>query len=324
VSPFNIEDGQSVKKSSIVSYTGAFSKAMISLGKKNSKIIGITAAMPKGTGLAAFGDAFPDRYFDVGIAEQHAVTFAAGLARQGMKPVCAIYSTFLQRAYDQIIHDVCAQNLDVTFALDRAGIVGEDGRLQHGNYDYAYLSCIPNMSVMAPKDENELGHMLRTAIEHEGPAALRYPRGSGLGVKVSNPYKLLPFGKAELLKKGKDVTLLAVGTCASQAMEAAQLLKKEKIYAEVLNARFVKPIDEKAILESVEKTGCLLTIEEGVLRGGYGQSVQYMLSREGMNAKMYSIGVPDSFIDHGPANTLRTHLGFTPENIMQQAMKLVK
>ncbi|MBR9699918.1 1-deoxy-D-xylulose-5-phosphate synthase, partial [Candidatus Woesearchaeota archaeon] len=310
VSPFHIKNGEGKTKKTVVSYTDAFAEAMVTLGKEDKRIVGITAAMPKGTGLQKFGDMFPERYFDVGIAEQHAVTFAAGMACEGMKPVCAIYSTFLQRAYDQLIHDVCAQNLDVTFALDRAGIVGEDGRLQHGVFDYSYLSSIPNMVVMAPKDEGELGHMLKTAIYHEGPAALRYPRGSGIGVTVMNPYKRFKIGKSEILKRGKDVTLLSIGTCAKVAQEAAALLRKKDISAEVINARFVKPFDEKNILKSVKKTGNLVTIEEGVARGGFGSQVAAMLNERQIDAKVKCMGVPDKFIDHGPAGMLREKLGF--------------
>ncbi|MDO8481353.1 MAG: 1-deoxy-D-xylulose-5-phosphate synthase [Nanoarchaeota archaeon] len=321
VSPFDVNNGLDLNKSGAISYSSAFANALVSLAKKDQRIVAITAAMPKGTGLDIFAKAFPERCFDVAIAEQHAVTFAAGLARRDMKPVCAIYSTFLQRAFDQIVHDVCAQNLDVTFCLDRAGIVGEDGKLQHGAYDIAYLSCVPNMVVMAPKDENELGHLLKTAIDHKGPAAIRYPRGSGLGLKIEEPKKI-PLGKGEITRKGNDVTLLSLGTCYKEAMQAAELLKKEGISAEVINARFAKPIDEALILKSVKKTKKLVTIEEGVLRGGFGEAVESLILENQIPAKVARVGLPDLFIEHGTPKELKQLVGLTPENIANVAKSL--
>ena len=321
VSPFDVNGGSDLKKSGTISYSSAFANALVKLAKKDKRIIAITAAMPKGTGLDIFAKELPGRFFDVAIAEQHGVTFAAGLARMGMKPVCAIYSTFLQRAYDQIIHDVCSQNLDVTFCIDRAGLVGEDGKLQHGAYDIAFLSCIPNMVLMAPKDEKELGHLLKTAIGHKGPAAIRYPRGSGLGVKIEEPRKI-HLGKGEITRRGNDVTLLSLGTCFKEAMEAAELLQKEGISAEVINARFAKPFDETLILKSVKKTKKLVTIEEGVLRGGFGEAMESFLLEKNIQVKVARIGLPDSFIDHGTPKELKQLVGLTAENIANAAKSL--
>src|SRR3989338_2172028 len=323
VTPFNIENGENLSKGGKTTYTEAFSRAMINLAEKDSRIIGLTAAMPKGTGMDSFAQVFPDRYFDVGIAEQHCVTFAAGLARAGMKPVAAIYSTFLQRGYDQLIHDVCIQNLDVTFAIDRAGIVGEDSPTQNGAFDISYLCAIPNMVVMSPKDEDELGHMLKTAIEHNGPAAVRYPRGEGLGISIRNPYKKISIGKSETIRKAKDITLLSLGSCVSISEKAAIILGKKGISAEVINARFAKPLDEKSIISSVKKTGCLLTVEENSVKGGFGNHVLGMLSRNDIMVKAKCIGMPDKFISHGPAQFLRERIGLTPENIARQAKALV-
>jgi 1-deoxy-D-xylulose-5-phosphate synthase len=240
-----------------------------------------------------------------------------------MKPVAAIYSTFLQRGYDQLIHDVCLQNLDVTFAIDRAGLVGEDGPTQHGTFDFSFLSAIPNIVVMAPKDENELGHMLKTGVEYKGPAAIRYPRGNGLGVKIE-PLKSLKIGEAEILKKGKDITLLAIGSCVALSEKAASLLEKKGISVEVINARFVKPIDEKTIIASVNKTNHLLTIEENALRGGFGQTVAALLIEKGISTKVKCMGIPDAFIDHGTLSQLREYIGLTPEHISKEAQLLLE
>ncbi len=324
VSPFNISSGENLSKSTVMSYTGAFTRAMIKLAEQDKRIVGLTAAMPKGTGLDAFGKQFPERFFDVGIAEQHCVTLAAGLAKSGMKPVAAIYSTFLQRGYDQVIHDVCVQNLDVTFCLDRAGIVGEDGPTQHGVFDLSFLSAVPNMVVMAPKDENELGHMLKTAIDHRGPASLRYPRGSGIGVAIQNPYHSIEIGTSELVQKGSDVSLIGIGSCVPTIESAAKLLESRNINAEIINARFMKPLDERAIIKSIKKTGRVVTVEENVIQGGFGSAVSQLLIDKGINADIKCIGVPDSFVEQGPASMLRKRIGLNPENIAQSAQQLVK
>ena len=309
---FNIDNGENIKCANNITYTEAFGNTLVKLAEDNKKIIGITAAMPDGTGIIKFAQRFPDRFFDVGIAEQHAVTFAAGLALHGLKPVTAIYSTFLQRAYDQIIHDVCLQNLDVTFVLDRAGVVGDDGPTHHGTFDLSFLRHIPNMIIMSPKDENELQHMLKTAIEHKGPAALRYPRGCGLGVKLEEP-KLLEIGKCEILKEGKDITLVAIGNMVEPAVEAGKQLD-----ATVINARFAKPIDPE-IINQIKKTGKAIIIEENTIKGGFGSAILEMLNEENIKADVKILGIPDKFIEHGSQAKLRELCGLTKENILKQA-----
>ncbi|MCC6642455.1 MAG: 1-deoxy-D-xylulose-5-phosphate synthase, partial [Deltaproteobacteria bacterium] len=251
------------------SYTGIFARTLIRLAAEDSRIVAITAAMPGGTGLDLFQREFPGRFYDVGIAEQHAVTFAAGLATEGMKPVAAIYSTFLQRAYDQVVHDVCLQNLDVTFALDRAGLVGADGATHQGLYDVAYLRALPNLVVMAPKDENELQHMLRTAVEYPGPAAVRYPRGSGFGVPLDPETKGILIGESELLRDGDQVVIVALGTLAHAALEAAGELAAEGVSAAVVNARFAKPLDASRIVALARRCGAVVTVEEHSACGGF-------------------------------------------------------
>ncbi|MDH5174889.1 MAG: 1-deoxy-D-xylulose-5-phosphate synthase, partial [Elusimicrobiota bacterium] len=278
-SPFNILTGET-EKSKIPSYTEVFSHALIDLAKANEKIIAITAAMPQGTGLDAFEKEFPKRYFDVGIAEQHAVTFAAGLARAGYRPVCAIYSTFLQRAFDQIIDDVCLQNLPVVFAIDRAGIVGEDGATHQGMFDLSYLRLIPNMVVMAPKDENELVHMLNTALSWNFPCAIRFPRGEGVGVKLDRQYKVLPLGKGEVLAEGNDVAILAIGNTVHPCLLAQQRLEAEGIRASLVNMRFVKPLDEDLIKKIVKKVHRIVTVEENTLYGGFGSGIKEILATD--------------------------------------------
>jgi len=281
--------------------------------------------MPDGTGLLPFAKAHPERFFDVGIAEQHAVTFAAGLATQGMRPVAAIYSTFLQRAYDQVIHDVCIQRLPVVFALDRAGLVGEDGRTHHGVFDFAYLRCLPNMVVMAPKDEDELRHMLKTAIDYEaGPIALRYPRGSGVGVPLLGDPHPLPIGRGELLREGRDVTLLAIGSTVLPAERAADILAEEGIEATVINARFVKPLDRTLILDAIRETGLLVTIEEAQAAGGFGSAVLELLANEGIQIPVRVLGLADRFYDHASQSSLRKQAGIDAESIARQARALVR
>jgi 1-deoxy-D-xylulose-5-phosphate synthase len=323
-SPFDISTGQSLKKKGI-SYTDVFSSALVKLAAEDERILAITAAMPDGTGLIRFAEEFPDRFFDVGIAEQHAVTLAAGLASQGMKPVVAIYSTFLQRAYDQIVHDVCLQDLPVAFALDRAGLVGADGPTHHGTFDYAYLRHIPNMVVMAPKDEAELQNMLKTAIEWDGPIALRYPRSAGVGVPLPQEFVSLPIGKAELLREGGDVLLLAIGSMVYPAIEAAEMLAKNGISATLVNARFVKPIDRDLILPLIQHIGEVVTVEEHALSGGFGSAVMEMLAQEEETSSVHirHIGIPDKFIEHGDRERLLQINGLTPDGIVESVSQML-
>jgi 1-deoxy-D-xylulose-5-phosphate synthase len=305
-------------------YQDVFGETLTELARRDERIVAITAAMPDGTGLLPFAAEHPDRFFDVGIAEQHAVTFAAGLATQGLRPVAAIYSTFLQRAYDQIVHDVCIQSLPVVFAMDRAGLVGDDGRTHHGLFDFAYLRCLPNMVVMAPKDEDELRHMIQTAVEYQdGPIAFRYPRGAGSGVSMAGEPHALPIGRGEVIREGTDLTIAAVGATVLFAERAAEMLAEEGISATVLNARFVKPLDEELILQSVRQTGVLVTVEEAMVNGGFGSAVLELLSRESIQVPNTIIGVPDRIFDHGSQSQLRKDAGVDAESIAERARALV-
>ncbi|CCO08927.1 1-deoxy-D-xylulose-5-phosphate synthase [Desulforamulus hydrothermalis] len=321
VGPFDVATGRVKKAGGAPSYTEVFGQTLVKLARQDSKIIGITAAMPSGTGLQDFAREFPRRYFDVGIAEQHAVTMAAGLATAGYRPVAAIYSTFLQRAYDQVLHDVCLQNLPVTFALDRGGLVGDDGPTHHGVFDIAYLRHIPNMVIMSPKDENELQHMLKTAVTHNGPVAVRYPRGQGLGVPLDQEMHCLPIGRAEVLRDGSDLLLLAVGNMVAEAMAAAEELSRQGITAAVINARYVKPLDEELILAYAGKTKNVITIEEHVLMGGFGSAVVELLQQAGLpDVQVKRIGLPDEFVEHGKQSLLRQQYGLTAEGIVEAAL----
>jgi 1-deoxy-D-xylulose-5-phosphate synthase len=300
VTKFDVESGKfAPKKSGPPAYTRVFSDTLIRLAREDERIIGITAAMAPGTGLDRFQQEFPDRFYDVGIAEQHAVTFAAGLAVEGMKPVAAIYSTFLQRAYDQVVHDVCVQNLDVTFALDRGGLVGADGATHQGLYDYTYLRSLPNAVVMAPKDENELQHMLATAINYPGPAAIRFPRGSGLGVPMDPDIKAISLGEAEVLRDGDDVLIVAVGSVVHPALEAANELSSQGISAAVLNARFVRPLDTERLIALAERCKVVVTVEEHTRAGGFGSAVLEELSASGLQVRTLCLALPDEIIEHG-------------------------
>ena len=324
-SSFDVSTGQSVKAQK-PSYTDIFSQTLIKLAKSDKRIIGITAAMPDGTGLVKFGGKYPDRFFDVGIAEQHAVTMSAGLASQGMKPVVAIYSTFLQRAYDQIVHDVCLQNLPVTFALDRAGLVGSDGPTHHGTFGFAYLRHIPNIIVMSPKDESELQSMLKTAIESPYPAALCYPRASVLGVQLPEEIISIQPGTAEILREGKDVLLLAIGSMVYPAVEASQMLEKDGIYAAVINSRFVKPLDKKLLIPLIRQIGKVITLEEHSISCGFGSAVSEMLIQEKgtSGVRIEHIGVPDKFIEHGDRNILLKECGLDSEGIAQSVKNMLE
>lgn len=316
---FDPSTGKSAKKAGCApSYTSVFSKALIDLAKDRPDILAITAAMPSGTGLKAFGQAYPKRFFDVGIAEEHAMTLAAGMAAAGMHPVIALYSTFAQRAYDQLIHDVCLQNLPVTLCLDRAGLVGEDGPTHHGVFDLSYLRQMPNMCVMAPKDEEELRHMLATAIAIEGPAAVRYPRGAGLGVPLTDSLETLPVGKAEVLQEAGDIAFLAVGTMVEKAKEAAAILKEEGIEAAVVNMRFIKPLDTERIDEMARTKRLLITAEENVLAGGFGSAVAEYLADHGIEVPLLRFGIPDRFIEQGTRRELLSLCGLQPDEMAER------
>ena len=296
-------------------YQDVFADTLIRLAREDPRIVAITAAMADGTGLDRFREVFPDRFYDVGIAEQHAVTFAAGLATEGMKPVPAIYSTFLQRAYDQVVHDVCLQNLDVTFALDRAGVVGADGATHQGLYDLAYLRALPNMVVMAPKDENELRHMLVTALAHPGPAAVRFPRGAGVGVPLDPELKALPLGRAELLRDGAQAAILALGSMVHPALEAAAELAADGLSVAVLNARFVKPLDAERILDLARRCAVLVTVEEHAAQGGVGAAVLEAVAASGLGVSVRCLGVPDRLVEHGDPAEILAGLGLDAPGI---------
>jgi 1-deoxy-D-xylulose-5-phosphate synthase len=298
---------------------------MVRLAREIPCLVGITAAMPQGTGLDAFAKEFPERCYDVGIAEQHGITFAAGLAAEGFVPVVAVYSTFMQRAYDQILHDVCLQNLPVVLALDRGGIVGADGPTHHGLFDFSYLRHIPNIIVMAPKDENELQHMLKTAVCCGRPASVRYPRGNGWRGPLDEELKELPLGKAEVLEQGKDLMILAIGSCAQAALKAHGLLAEKGIQAAVVNARFVKPLDEELICSLASETGKVLTVEENALQGGFGSAVLELLGEKGLkDIAVRRLGIPDVFVEHGSQEELRHKYGLDAEGIAQAAEGLVR
>lgn len=304
------------------SFTEIFGNTMVELARENKKIFAITAAMPEGTGLAEFGQRYPERFLDVGIAEQHAVTFAAGLATEGYRPVVAIYSTFLQRAFDQIVHDICLPNLPVTFAIDRAGLVGEDGPTHHGNFDITYLRSLPNMTFMAPKDENELRHMFYTALSHPGPVAIRFPRGNALGVSIDPDYQTIPIGNAEILKEGKDLLIVALGSTVYPALEAARALEDDGLAVGVVNCRFIKPLDSR-LGELAASTGRILVVEENVRQGGLGGAILELLNDMDItNVKIRRIGLPDQFIEHGPTAILRKKYGLDAPGILKEAKDL--
>ena len=307
------------------SYTEVFAKTLVELAREDERICAITAAMPSGTGLNRFQKKFPARFFDVGIAEQHAVTFAAGLALEGLRPVCAIYSTFLQRAYDQIIHDICLTALPVVFAIDRGGLVGDDGPTHHGAFDLSYLRPIPNMVIMAPKDENELRNMLYTAISMDSPVAVRYPRGHGLGVPMDREFVEIPLGKAEVLEEGQDCLILAVGNHVETALKARKILSRSGINATVINPRYVKPLDEDTILHYARLTGHVVTIEENALSGGFGSAVTELITdNKGLSeVKIRRMGLPDRFIEHGSQEILRERLGLNPRALAGSVRELL-
>jgi 1-deoxy-D-xylulose-5-phosphate synthase len=314
VSKFQPEIGIESRKDGKPTYAQVFGQWLCDMAAVEPGLVAITPAMGEGSGMIEFAERFPDRYFDVGIAEQHAVTFAAGLACEGMRPVVAIYSTFLQRAYDQLLHDVALQKLPVVFALDRGGLVGADGPTHHGAFDLSYLSCVPNMVIMAPADEEECRRMLTTAFRHDGPCAVRYPRGAGTGVETQSTLDGLPFGKGEVRRRGRDIALLAFGSMLTPALQAA-----EAIDASVANMRFVKPIDRELIIELAREHSLLISIEENALIGGAGAEVARVLDETGSTARFVRMGLPDRFIDHGDQSRLLAEAGLDKDGILRAA-----
>ncbi|MEE9232732.1 MAG: 1-deoxy-D-xylulose-5-phosphate synthase [Nitrospirales bacterium] len=322
-SAFDRKTGQPMKKTGHPSYSSIAAKTLIRQARKDPRVVVITAAMCDGTGMTEFQKEFPTRLIDVGIAEQHAMTYAAGLSAAQMRPVICMYSTFLQRAYDQVVHDVATQNLPVTFCIDRAGLVAEDGTTHHGAFDFAYLRHVPNMVIMAPKDENELQHMVQTGLLHDGPAAVRYPRGSTSGVPLDPEPVPIPIGQAELLSEGRDMAILAIGVTVSEAMEAAERLKDEGVSVTVVNARFVKPLDKALIREVVKNVKCLVTVEEGCRMGGFGSAVlEFLSEEERWDLPTKVLGLPDWYIEQGPQDLLREKYGLTADGIYDQAKAL--
>ncbi len=322
VGPFELETGSQTKKKDGVSYSSAFGKMLTDMAAEDSRIVAISAAMKEGTGLDCFADKYPDRFYDVGIAEPHAVTFAAGMATRGIKPVVAIYSTFLQRAYDQIIHDVCLQKLPVIFAIDRAGIVGEDGPTHHGLFDISFLRLVPNLTVMAPKDGREMRMMLEFAMKHNGPSAIRYPRGTVPEGEL--PCTEVYDGTGEILREGSDVALVAVGTCVLPALKAAERLESAGVSAMVVNARFVKPLDNELLLSIAGRVTKIVTIEENVLPGGFGSAVVECLQDAETNVKVKRLGIPDMFVEQGGIDRLKAKYGLDEEGIFLSALAFAR
>ena len=325
--PFDVATGKKITNPNApVTYTEVFGKTLSKLANNDKKIVGITAAMPEGTGLSIFAENHPDRFLDVGIAEQHAVTTAAGMAAVGLKPVVAVYSTFMQRAYDSVVHDICMQNLHVVLCLDRAGLVGDDGYTHHGVMDYAYLRSIPNMTVMAPKDENELCDMLKTAVEFDGPISVRYPRGSGLGVEIAPEPKVLPIGKAEVLRDGKDGCVWAIGTMVNTALKLSDKLQEQGIELGVVNMRFAKPLDTELLTEQANKYPKLITLEEGVLSGGVGGAVLEFLNANGLlkATEVLNLGLPDAYVPHGDKKLLLRDIELDDEAIANKVVAFLK
>ncbi len=320
VGPFDRDTGRVLTKSGAApSYTRVFSDAIIKLAEKDDRIVAITAAMPDGTGLEEFAKRFPDRFYDVGIAEQHGITFAAGLATEGLKPVAAIYSTFMQRAFDQVIHDVCLQNLGVTMALDRAGIVGQDGPTHHGTFDISYLRMIPNMTIMSPMDEEELRHMLYTSVNLGTPCAIPSPRGAATGAALSDGFHAIPVGTGEVLEHGGDIAIVAIGDMVVPSLAARSILASSGVHATVVNARFVKPLDEQLLADLASRFGVIVTVENNVLAGGFGSAVmEFLAGRQGGNNRFITIGIPDTFVTHGDQGRLKELYDLCPEGIAKR------
>jgi 1-deoxy-D-xylulose-5-phosphate synthase len=324
VPPFVIETGEfRSNQKNPPTYTEVFGETLCRLAKENKRLIAVTAAMQNGTGLEEFARQFRDRFYDIGIAEQHAVTFAAGLALEGMKPVVAIYSTFLQRAYDQVLEDVCLQKLPVVFALDRGGIVGEDGPTHHGLFDFSYLRHIPNLIVMVPKDENEFQHMIKTATECPVPVAFRYPRGKGLGGGREVSLRSIDIGKGEILREGQDILIIAIGTTVYPSLRAAERLAEAGIQAAVINSRFLKPLDANLLCDWAKKTGKVVTVEENVLQGGFGSAVLELFQERGLfPIQVKRLGIPDIFVEHGPQALLREKYGIDENGIFKGVQEM--
>ena len=324
IAPFCVETGEAAAKdSAIPTYTQVFGQTMVRLGRANPKVVAITAAMCDGTGLDRFAKEFPDRFYDVGIAEQHGVTFAAGLATEGFIPVVAIYSTFMQRAYDQIIHDVCLQNLPVVLALDRGGFVGDDGPTHHGLFDYAYIRSVPNIIAMAPKDENELQHMLKTATECRSPVSVRYPRGQGVGANMDETPRDIPVGRGEILCDGSDLAIVAIGSTVWPAMAAARKLRQEGIGIRVINARFIKPLDGELLCRTANDLKKIITVEENVLMGGFGSALLELFEQEGIrDVRVRRLGIADEFAAHATQAELRSQYGIDEAGIIQAARQM--
>ena len=318
--PFDIETGEAKEKSSKDSYTDIFSKVFCDIAKQNDAVVGITAAMADGTGLARFARMFPDRFFDVGIAEEHALTFAAGLAAGGLKPVVAVYSSFLQRAFDQTIHDVCLQNLPVMIAVDRAGLVGSDGETHQGIFDYTYLSGIPNMHICAPKNKWELSDMMKFAVALEAPIAVRYPRGTAYAglAEYRAPIEL---GKAEWIVREGGIALFAVGSMVKTAEEVQALLHEKGYRASIINARFIKPIDEEAVLSACEDHDMIVSMEENVLSGGFGEKVLTCLNDHDRQIKCVMAGIPDAYVEHGNVDLLKKEIGLDAVSITEKILE---
>lgn len=324
IGPFDLETGVPKGGEGNPTYTEVFGHTLVELAGRDKSILAITAAMTGGTGLSEFSKKYPDRFFDVGIAEQHAVTMAAAMASKGFRPVVAVYSTFLQRAYDQIIHDVCMLNLPVTFAIDRSGLVGEDGPTHHGVFDLSYLSHAPNMVIMAPKDENELRQMLKTALEYRGPAAVRYPRSEVTGRRLDDEIESMPVGRSEVIRDGTDIAIFAVGTMVEAADKAAQTLDAQGISAAVINVRFIKPADSECIIKYASTTGRVITLEENILSGGFGSRVLEVINNSGIvGIKVCNMCLPDNFVEHGDRKLLLAKYGLTVEETITNALKLL-
>lgn len=323
VGAFNIETGEVLDKSSQPTYTKVFAKTLVDLAQTDGRLVGITAAMASGTGMSEFAKAFPDRMFDVGIAEEHATTMASAMALSGLKPIVAIYSSFMQRGYDQLIHDCALQKAPVIFALDRAGLVGADGPTHHGVFDLSYLRTIPGMTVMAPKDEPELQNMLYSAVVYDCLSAIRYPRGRGPGNDLVNEYTLLPYGKAETICEGSDVTIVAIGSMVAPAIQTAEILAAKGLSVGIINARFVKPLDKACVINAAKSSNCIVTMEENVLMGGFGSAVLEALNDENIACPVVRIGIPDEFVEHGDTNILEDKIGLVPEKMAARILNSV-
>lgn len=327
IAPFKIETGEPLDETTApLSYTKMFGQTIVKLARDNPRIVAVTAAMSEGTGLDEFAREYPGRFYDVGMAEQHGVTFAAGLAAEAVIPVVAIYSTFMQRAYDQVLHDVCLQNLPVVFALDRGGFVGSDGPTHHGLFDYSYLRSIPNIFVMAPKDENELQHMLKTAVECGGPVSIRYPRGRGVGVPIDDSPCSLEIGKGEIVvdDENAELAIIAIGSTVCPSLVAARRLKDEGIRVKVINARFVKPLDEKLLCDTAKSLKRIITVEENVLMGGFGSAVLELFEENSIyDVTVKRLGIKDEFAEHASQGELRRMYGIDEEGIMEAARAMV-